>query len=108
MEWMHLGTAYLCTHLPIHLGLPIFVPTCPKKLFEQGPRKKYVDIVTDTLHASSADLITWNTLVTLHASSADLITWNTLVMMRLKLQDYIPEMWHEITAASLDAWNKRD
>ena len=29
----------------------------------QGPRLKYVDIVTDTQHASSSDLITWNTLV---------------------------------------------
>ena len=44
-------------------GLPVLVPTCPKKLFAQGPRLKYVDIVTDTLHASSSDLITWNTLV---------------------------------------------
>ena len=44
-------------------GLPVIVPTCPKKVFAQGPRKKYVDIVTDTLHASSSDLITWNTLV---------------------------------------------
>ena len=44
-------------------GLPVLVPTCPKKLFAQGPRQKYVDIVTDTLHASSSDLITWNTLV---------------------------------------------
>ena len=49
-------------------GLPILVPTCPRKLFEQGPR----DIVTDTLHASSSD------------------TWNTLAMVRLKLQEYIP------------------
>ena len=40
----------------------MIVPTCPKKLFAQGPRKKYVDIVTDALHASSSDLITWNTL----------------------------------------------
>ena len=41
-------------------GLPVIVPTCPKKLFAQGPRKKYVDIVTDALqlHASSSDLIT--------------------------------------------------
>ena len=37
-------------------GLPLLVPTCPKKLFELGPRKNYVDIVTDTLHASSSDL----------------------------------------------------
>ena len=39
-------------------GLPVLVPTCPKKMFMQGPRLKYVDIVTDTLHASSSDLIT--------------------------------------------------
>ena len=38
-------------------GLPVIVPTCPKKLFAQGPRQKYVDIVTDTIHASSSDLI---------------------------------------------------
>ena len=43
-------------------GLPVIVPTCPKKLFSQGPRQKYVDIVTDTIHASSSDLITWNNL----------------------------------------------
>ena len=41
----HLGTA--CYH---------------QKLFAQSPRQKYVDIVTDTIHASSSDLITWNTL----------------------------------------------
>ena len=40
-------------------GLPVLVPTCPKKIFALGPRKKYVDIVTDTLHASSSDLLTW-------------------------------------------------
>ena len=39
-------------------GLPLLVPTCPKKLFALGPRKKYVDIVTGTLHASSSDLLT--------------------------------------------------
>ena len=44
-------------------GLPVLVPTCPKKMFIQGPRLKCIDIVTDTLHASSSDLITWNTLV---------------------------------------------
>ena len=44
-------------------GLPVLVRTCPKKMFVQGPRLKYIDIVTDTLHASSSDLITWNTLV---------------------------------------------
>ena len=44
-------------------GLPVLVPTCPKKMFMQGPRLKYIDIVTDTLHAPPPDLITWNTLV---------------------------------------------
>ena len=73
-------------------GLPILVPTCPRKLFEQGPGKKCVDIVTDTLHASSSDLI----------------TWNTLAMTRLKLQDFIPEMWQEIAGASLDEWEERE
>ena len=65
-------------------GLPLLVPTCPKKLFAQGPRKKYVDIVTDSLHASSSDLI----------------TWNTLVMKKLKWHDAIPQLWLEVTAAS--------
>ena len=75
-------------------GLPLLVATCPEKLLEQGPRKKYVDIVTDTLHASSSDLITWNTLAT----------------KKLKWKELIPELWllHwlEITAASLDAWDR--
>ena len=26
-------------------GLPVLVPTCPKKLFALGPRKKHVDII---------------------------------------------------------------
>ena len=56
-------------------GLPVLVPTCPRKLFAQGPRLKYVDIVTDTQHASSSDLI----------------TWNTLVMMKLRWLNEIPE-----------------
>ena len=43
-------------------GLPLLIPTCPRKLFAQGVRLKYVDIATDTLQASSSDLITWNTL----------------------------------------------
>ena len=73
-------------------GLPVLVPTCPKKLFSQGPRKKYVDIVTDTLHASSSDLI----------------TWNTLVMVKLKWVDAIPRQSLEITTQSLEAWNQRD
>ena len=62
-------------------GLPVIVPTCPRKLFAQGPRKKYVDIVMDTLHASSSDLV----------------TSNTLVMMKLNWIDSIPREWIEIT-----------
>ena len=73
-------------------GLPVLVPTCPKKLFSQGPRQKYVDIVTDALHASSSDLI----------------TWNTLVMIKLKWISCIPWNWLEITTQSLEAWKQRD
>ena len=69
-------------------GLPLLVLTCPKKLFEQGSRKKYVDIVADTLHASSSDLITSNTLVT----------------KKLQWQEVIPDLRREIAAASLDDW----
>ena len=48
------------------MGIAVLVPTCTKKLFAAlGPGKNYVDIVTDTLRASSSDLITWNTLVTI-------------------------------------------
>ena len=39
--------------------LPLIIPTCPKKLFAQGPRQKYFDIVTDTIHASSS----WKSMV---------------------------------------------
>ena len=46
-----------------------------------------VDIVTDTLHATSSDLI----------------TRNTLAMVRMELQGFIPQAWHEIAAASLAA-----
>ena len=70
----------------------MLVPTCPKKLFSQGPRPKYVDIVTDTLHASSSDLI----------------TWNTLVMIKMKWIETIPRAWLEITTQSLEAWKQRD
>ena len=73
-------------------GLPVLVPTCPRKLFMQGPRLKYVDIVTDTQHASSSDLI----------------TWNTLVMMKLRWLNVIPRKWVDITVNSLEAWNARD
>ena len=73
-------------------GLPVLIPTCPKKLFAQGPRQKYVDIVTDTLHASSSDLI----------------TWNTLVMLKLKWVSTIPRQWLEIATQSLEARKLRD
>ena len=70
--------------------------SCPnvskKKMFIQGPRLKYVDIVTDTLHASSSDLI----------------TWNTLVMMKLRWIDEIPREWIDITTNSLETWSARD
>ena len=73
-------------------GLPVLVPTCPKKMFMQGPRLKYIDIVTDTLHASSSDLI----------------TWNTLVMLKLRWFNEIPRQWLDITTNSLEAWKARD
>ena len=74
-------------------GLPVIIPTCPKKLFAQGPRQKYVDdIVTDTIHASSSDLI----------------TWNTLIMIKLKWISLIPRQWLEIATQSLEAWKLRD
>ena len=61
-------------------------------MFMQGPRLKYIDIVTDTLHASSSDLI----------------TWNTLVMMKLRWFSEIPRQWIDITTNSLEAWDARD
>ena len=73
-------------------GLPVLVPTCPKKLFALDPREKYVDIVTDTLHASSSDLL----------------TWNTLVMMKLGWINSIPREWVVITTKSLEEWKERD
>ena len=73
-------------------GLPVLIPTCPKKLFAQGPRRKYVDVVTDTLHASSSDLI----------------TWNTLVMLKMNWVGTVPRQWLEIATQSLEAWKLRD
>ena len=73
-------------------GLPVLVPTCPKKMFMQGPRLKYIDIVTDTLHASSSDLI----------------VWNTLVMLKVRWFSEIPRQWLAITTHSLEAWKERD
>ena len=61
-------------------------------MFIQGPRLKYIDIVTDTLHASSSDLI----------------TWNTLVMMKLRWISEIPREWIDITTNSLETWSARD
>ena len=57
-----------------------------------GPRLKYIDIVKDTLHASSSDLI----------------TWNTLVMLKLRWFNDIPRQWLAITTHSLEAWKARD
>ena len=45
---------------------------------------------------------------TLHASSSDLITWNTLVMIKLEWIHLIPRQWLEITTQSLEAWQERD
>ena len=50
---------------PGHIwGLPVLVPTCPKKLFSEGPRHKYVDIVVmiklkwvDIIHGSGWRLL---------------------------------------------------
>ena len=61
-------------------------------MFTQGPRLKYIDIVTDTLHASSSDLI----------------AWNTLVMLKLRWFSEIPRQWLDITTNSLEAWKARD
>ena len=44
----------------------------------------------------------------LHASSSDLITWNTLVMMKLQWVESIPRQWIEITTQSLETWKARD
>ena len=83
----------MCVILLDSLGdYRLLFPHVLGSLFEQVPRKKYVDIVTDTLHASSSDLI----------------TWNTLAMIRTELQGHIPQTWLEITAASLSTWEQRD
>ena len=66
------------------------MPTCLRKLFEEGPRHKCVDIVTDTLHASSSDLITWNTLAMLKNDR----------VKEIKLE------WFQVAAASLPVWDK--
>ena len=65
-------------------------------MFAQGPRQKYVDI--------QSDIVT----DTLHASSSDLITWNTLIMIKLKWVNLIPRQWLEIATQSLEAWKLRD
>ena len=73
-------------------GLPLIVPTCPRQFFAEGPRHKYVDIVTDTLHASSSDLITWNTLVMIKSGP-----------VKQGRRD-----WFEIAVMSFHEWDKRD
>ena len=85
------GDFYVHEPLGFQWGLPIIVPTCPRKMFAQGPRKKYADIVTDTLHASSSDLI----------------TWNTFAMISTKLHQQIPQQWLEIATATLPYWDER-
>ena len=95
VQWFDSSPAYdfRVTEAPKYRwGLPVLVPTCPKKMFIQGPRLKYIDIVTDTLHASSSDLI----------------TWNTLVLMKLRWIGEIPRAWIDITTNSLEAWSARD
>ena len=73
-------------------GRPLLVPHFLRSSSSWVPERKYVDIVTDTLHASSSDLI----------------TWNTLIMKKLGWNDAIPRMWLEITASSLEEWRQRD
>ena len=51
-----------------------------------------MDIVTDTLHASSSDLM----------------TWITLAMIRMYINDHLPQQWLEISAAALPIWEERD
>ena len=45
---------------------------------------------------------------TLHASSSDLITWNTLVLLKLRWFTDIPRQRLAITTHSLEAWKARD
>ena len=72
-------------------GLPLLIPTC-LRLFAQGVRLKYVDVFTDTLHASSSDLITWNTLAVIKYGRADLLR----------------KEWLVVTHASMKSWQERD
>ena len=51
-----------------------------------------MDIVTDTLHASSSDLI----------------TWNILVMLKTGRIREIPTEWLQIATASLPRWDERE
>ena len=68
----------------------MLVPTCPKKLFATGPRKKYVDIVTDTLRASSFDHLEY--------PCHDKLNWVSS----------IPREWGQIATFSLKEWEARD
>ena len=62
------------------------------RLFAHGPRHKYVDIVTDTLHASSSDLI----------------TWNTLIMLKMNWVGILSQDSGSRLLPSLEAWTLRD
>ena len=78
-------------------GLPLLIPTYPgssllRKLFAQGVRLKYVDIVIDTLHDSSNDLI----------------TQNTLAMIKHGMTESLRKEWVVVTTMSLDPWRERD
>ena len=89
-SWCH--DFWVTETLKYRWGLPVIIPTCPRKMFASPPRLKYVDVVTDTLHASSSDLI----------------VWNTLVLMKLRWVSDIPKEWMDITYNSLEAWSERD
>ena len=64
----------------LHMGPSVDRPNMSEEALCFGSKKEYVDIVTDTLHASSSNLL----------------TWNTLVMMKLNWIDSIPREWIEI------------
>ena len=55
-------------------------------------RLKYVDIVTDTLHPSSSDLI----------------TWNALAMLGYSMVHLLKREWLVVASVSLGGWNKKE
>ena len=84
----HSVTYDLRAHEPIGSlwGFPLLIPTCLRKLFAQGVRLKYVDVMSGTLRASSSDLITWNTPAMISCGMTGLLK----------------------TAMSMAAWDERD